>query len=66
MAKEFGDKVDVRFYQQGKDLISLKKYGMVLQGTLIVNEKKKVTNLSLDNIRKEISEAVLNAQKEDR
>ncbi len=58
MAKEFGDKVEVILYQQGKDVESLKKYGMVFQGTMIINETKKVTRLSLKNIKEEISKAV--------
>lgn len=57
--------VEVKLYQQGRDLTSLKKYGMFLQGTLIINEKKKVTKLSSDNIRKEIQEAISNAQKKN-
>ena len=60
VAKEFGDKVEVILYQQGKDVESLKKYGMVFQGTMIINEKKKVTRLSVKNIRKEIAQAVDN------
>ncbi|WP_300409159.1 thioredoxin-like (seleno)protein SaoT [Lagierella sp.] len=58
VAKEFGDKVEVILYQQGKDVESLKKYGMVFQGTMIINETKKVTRLSLKNIKEEISKAV--------
>lgn len=60
MAKEFGDKVEVKIYSQGKDMEALKKYGMVFQGTMIINEKKKVTRLSIKNIRNEISQAVDN------
>lgn len=58
MAKEFGDKVEVKLYSQGKDMEVLRKYGMVFQGTMIINEKKKVTKLSLKNIRNEIAQAV--------
>lgn len=58
MAKEFGDKVEVKIYNQGKDMVSLQKYGMVFQGTMIINEKKKLTKLSLKNIRTEIAQAV--------
>ncbi|BFL77153.1 thioredoxin-like (seleno)protein SaoT [Finegoldia magna] len=60
MAKEFGDKVEVKLYSQGKDMEALRKYGMVFQGTMIINEKKKVTKLSLKNIRNEIAQAVDN------
>lgn len=60
MAKEFGDKVEVKLYSQGKDMEALRKYGMVFQGTMIINEKKKVTKLSLKNIRNEIDQAVDN------
>lgn len=60
MAKEFGDKVEVKLYSQGKDMKALRKYGMVFQGTMIINEKKKVTKLSLKNIRNEIAQAVDN------
>lgn len=60
MAKEFGDKVEVKLYSQGKDMESLRKYGMVFQGTMIINEKKKVTKLSIKNIRNEIAQAVDN------
>lgn len=60
VAKEFGDKVEVKLYSQGKDMKALRKYGMVFQGTMIINEKKKVTKLSLKNIRNEIAQAVDN------
>lgn len=60
VAKEFGDKVEVKLYSQGKDMEALKKYGMVFQGTMIINEKKKVTRLSVKNIRNEIAQAVDN------
>ena len=60
MAKEFGDKVEVKLYSQGKDMEALRKYGMVFQGTMIINEKKKVTKLSFKNIRNEIAQAVDN------
>lgn len=60
MAKEFGDKVEVKLYSQGKDMEALRKYGMVFQGTMIINEKKKVTKLSIKSIRNEIAQAVDN------
>lgn len=41
-------------YRTGKDVSYIKKYGMVYKGTLIINEKHKVTNLTKKNIEREI------------
>ncbi len=36
----------------------VRKYGMVMKGTLIINERKKVDRLSKAVIQKEIEEAM--------
>ncbi len=57
-ASQFGDAVEVKFYQAGKDIDYLRKYGPVSKGTLIINGRKKYDNLSNDLIRRAIFEAV--------
>lgn len=48
----------MKIYHAGKDVEYLSKYGMVFNGTMIINESKKVERLSRENIEKEISKAV--------
>ena len=57
-ASQFGDVVEVKIYQAGKDLAYLRKYGPVSKGTLIIDGRKKYDHLSNDLIRRVIFEAV--------
>jgi archaellum component FlaF (FlaF/FlaG flagellin family) len=57
-AKKHGDQVEVKVYYAGKDLEYLKKYGMVTKGTMIIDGKKKLDNLSKATIEKAIEDAV--------
>lgn len=57
-AAKYGDQVAVKVYYTGKDFDYIKKYGMVTRGTMIINGKKKIDNLSKDIIEKTIDEAV--------
>jgi len=57
-AARYGDEVDVKIYYAGKDFDYIKKYGMVSKGTMIINGRKKLDNLSRAIIEKAIEEAV--------
>ena len=57
-ATKYGDNVEVRIYYTGKDFDYLKKYGMVTKGTMIINGRKKIDNLSKAIIEKAIEDAL--------
>ena len=57
-AARYGDDVEVRFYQAGKDFDYLGKYGMITKGTMIINGRKKFETLSGEIIEKAIKDAV--------
>lgn len=57
-AHKHGDRVEVKIYYAGRDMDYLKKYGMVTKGTMIINSKKKLDNLSKAAIEKAIADAV--------
>ena len=57
-AAKYGDDVEVRIYYAGKDFDYLKKYEMVTKGTMIINGKKKIDNLSKAIIEKAIEDAL--------
>lgn len=58
VAKQYGDKVDVKIYYAGKDVGYIQKYGPIFKGTMIINERKKITRITKKTIEKEIAEAV--------
>lgn len=58
MASKYGDLVEVKLYQTGKDMDYIAKYGMIFSGTMIINEEKRITRLSRKNIELEIGQAV--------
>ena len=57
-AAKFGDDVEVKFYQAGRDFDYLKKYGMISKGTMIIDCNKKFDTLSGEIIEKAIKHAV--------
>jgi Thioredoxin domain len=57
-AAKFGDDVEVKFYQAGRDFDYLKKYGMISKGTMIIDGKKKFDTLSGEIIEKAIKDAI--------
>lgn len=57
-AAKYGDSVEVRIYYAGKDFDYLKKYGMVTKGTMIINGRKKIDNLSKAIIESAIEDAL--------
>lgn len=57
-AQKHGDQVEVKIYYAGKDVDYLKKYGMVTKGTMIIDGKKKLDNLSKATIEKAIEDVV--------
>jgi len=55
---KYGDEVDLKIYHAGKDVDYLKKYGMIFKGTMIINGRQKIDNLTKRNIEKAIDDAV--------
>jgi len=53
--------VELKVYCAGKDFEYIKKYGMVMKSMIVINEKKKIQNLSEGAIIKAIEEAVVNS-----
>lgn len=62
ICSKYPDEVECKIYYAGKDVDYIKKYGMILKGTLIVNEKKKIDKLSKEIIEKEIQQAISDKQ----
>ena len=56
--KRFPDKVDLTIYYVGKDFDYLQKYGQILRGTMIINEKEKYEDLNRKQIEKAVSKAL--------
>ena len=59
--KKYNGKVELKVYRAGKDFEYIKKYGMVMKSMIVINEKKKIQNLSEGAIIKAIEEAVVNS-----
>lgn len=57
-AAKYGDGVEVKIYYAGKDFDYLKKYGMVTKGTMIIDGRKKIDNLSKAIIEKAMEDAL--------
>lgn len=53
------DKIDCKIYYAGKDVSYIRKYGPIMKGTLIVNEKKKIDRLSKAIIEKAIEDSIM-------
>ncbi|WP_251861119.1 thioredoxin-like (seleno)protein SaoT [Clostridium sp. Marseille-Q2269] len=58
ICSKYSDKLECKIYYAGKDVDYIKKYGMILKGTLIMDEKKKVDKLSKEIIKNEIEKAI--------
>lgn len=58
VAGKYGDDVDLKIYYAGKDVDYLKKYGMLFKGTMIINGRQKIDNLTKKNIEEAIDAAV--------
>ncbi len=56
----YKEKIDIKLYQAGKDFTYLKKYGIIIKGTMIINQRKKYDRLSKDIIEKAITDAINN------
>ena len=54
----FPEDVDLKIYHAGVDFDYLQKYGQMLRGTMILNEKEKYENLSRKKIEKAVSKAL--------
>ncbi len=57
MSDEF-DNVKVKVYNVGKDFDYIKKYGMITKSTVIINEEKRLNDLSETNILNAVKEEV--------
>lgn len=62
IGEKYNKSVDIKIYQAGKDFSYIKKYGMIMKGTLIINQKKKYDRLSKDIIERIILEAIENLE----
>ena len=60
VVKENADKLECKIYYAGKDVSYIRKYGPIMKGTLIINEKKKLDKLSKTIIKNSIEEALHN------
>jgi len=56
VAGKFVEEVAVKIYYTGKDMDYIRKYGMVTKGTMIVNGKKKIDNITRSIVEKAIAE----------
>jgi hypothetical protein len=56
VAGKFGAEVAVKIYYTGKDMDYIRKYGMVTKGTMIINGKKRIDNITRSIIEKTIEE----------
>ncbi|MDF9408736.1 MAG: hypothetical protein A4E52_02092 [Pelotomaculum sp. PtaB.Bin013] len=56
--EKYGDDVELKIYHAGKDVGYLKKYGMIFKGTMIINGRQKIDNLTKKNIEEAIDAAV--------
>ena len=56
--KRFPEKVDLKIYYVGKDFGYLPKYGPILRGTMVVNEKYRYEDLSRRMIEEAVGEAL--------
>lgn len=59
LAKEYSDRLNVKIYKVGKDFDYLRKYGPVMKSVLVINERKKIDNISKETIRKAFEEAII-------
>lgn len=58
IAKEYPEEIEVKIYYAGKDFDYIKKYGPLMKGTLIINEKEKIDQFKKDTIQEAIEKAV--------
>jgi len=56
--KRFPERIDLKIYYVGKDFDYLPKYGQILRGTMIINEKDRYEELSRKQIEQAVSEAL--------
>jgi len=60
VSNKYQGQVNYKIYYAGKDFDYIKKYGMMMRGTLIINEEKRIDMLS----KKVIEDAIRNAVEE--
>jgi len=58
IGEKYKDKIDCKIYYAGKDVSYIKKYGPIMRGTLIIDEKKKIDRLSRSVIENAIKDAI--------
>lgn len=59
LEENYKGKINVKIYRLGQDFDYIKKYGATLKSLIIVNEKKKIDNLSKGKIEEAFKEALL-------
>lgn len=58
MVKKYPENITSKVYYAGKDFDYIKKYGPVMKGTIIIDEKKRLDNLSKKTIQEAIEGAL--------
>lgn len=58
VAGAYGEQVEVRVYQAGRDMDYVAKYGPVMRGTLFIDERIRIERLSRAVIEEAITTAV--------
>ncbi len=61
VASRYEGRVEVRIYQAGRDMAYLAKYGPVMRGTLIIDERIRLEHLTRPIIEDAIARAVEDA-----
>lgn len=58
VAEQYGQRVEMRFYQAGRDMDYVARYGLVMRGTLIIDGRVKIERLDRATIESAIADAV--------
>lgn len=58
ISSQYHGVVDTKIYVVGKDFDYIRKYGPIMKSVVIINEKKKIDNLSKKSIEDAFEEAI--------
>lgn len=58
LSEKYKGRVNTKIYIVGKDFDYIRKYGPTLKSLVIINEKKKITNISKKSIEDAFEEAL--------
>ncbi len=57
-SQKWRDYVDFRVYRLGRDPFPRERYGPITSSTVIINQSKKITQISADQIQRALEQAV--------